>query len=268
MQRPLLRHLAALLLTGLLASSMVEAQPRQVSVGVYANEPKILLGQDGKLSGIFGELLNEIARQEDWQLLPQPCEWQQCLERVQRGEIDLLPDVAYNESRAQVLDFHKQPALFSWSQLYSSENLHLKSILDLQGMRIAVLQGSVQEQYLQSLLDSFGLKAELLGVQSLPQGFELVASGQADAAVANQRFGDFHAPHYQLQSSSIMFQPAQLFFATRKGQNADLLASIDKHLQSWQNSEMQYYFRQLVPVLICLAITNIVDASFKQRLLS
>lgn len=245
MQRLLLRHLVPLLLTGLITCSVVEAQPRQVTVGVYANEPKILLGQDGKLSGIFGELLNEIARQEDWQLLPQPCEWQQCLERTQRGEIDLLPDVAYNDSRAQVLDFHKQPALFSWSQLYSSENLHLKSILDLHGMRIAVLQGSVQEQYLQSLLDSFGLKAELLGVQSLPQGFELVATGQADAAVANQRFGDFHAPHYHLQSSSIMFQPAQLFFATRKGQNADLLSTIERYLKAWQNSPSSLYYQSL-----------------------
>ncbi len=221
------------------------AEPRQVSVGVYANEPKLLLGTDGKLSGILGELLNEIARQENWQLKPVPCEWQHCLELTQRGLIDLMPDVAFNENRALALDFHKTPSLFSWSQLYSAENLQLSSIIDLQDLRIAVLQGSVQEQYLQELLHSFGLKAQLIGVQSLPQGFAQVAAGQADAVVANQRFGDFHAQEYQLQNSSVMFLPAQLFYATRKGSNADLLARIDKHLLNWQDSPNSVYYQIL-----------------------
>src|SRR3990167_198936 len=127
MKRLSFRPLSTLLLLtmGLTAMSFSSAQSREVSVGVYANEPKILLGQDGKLSGILGELLNEIASQEDWQLRPRPCEWQQCLELAQSGEIDLLPDVAYNDSRAQVLDFHKMPSLVSWSQVYSSENLQI-----------------------------------------------------------------------------------------------------------------------------------------------
>lgn len=247
MMRLLTRHLIALLLftVGFAVTPYSGAQSRAVSVGVYANEPKILLDQEGKLSGILGELLNEIARQEDWQLQPRPCEWQQCLVLAQNGEIDLMPDVAYNDSRAQVLDFHTVPSLVSWSQVYSNENLQLKSVLDLKDLRIAVLQGSVQEDYLRGLLDSFGLKAQLIGVPSLPQGFALVADGQADAVVANQRFGDFHAPSYRLQSSSIMFQPAQLFYATRKGQNADLLAAIDQHLANWQNSPSSVYYQTL-----------------------
>src|SRR3990167_10641459 len=127
MKRLSFHHLTTLLLfiASLTAVSLSGAQSRQVRVGVYANEPKILLGQDGKLSGILGELLNEIAQQEDWQLRPRPCEWQECLELAQSGEIDLMPDVAYNDSRAQVLDFHKVPSLVSWSQVYSSENLQI-----------------------------------------------------------------------------------------------------------------------------------------------
>jgi diguanylate cyclase (GGDEF)-like protein/PAS domain S-box-containing protein len=246
MMRPLLRSLASvLLLAGITALPTVEAQQRQVKVGVYANEPKILLGQDGTLSGILGELLNDIARQENWQLTPRPCEWKTCLELTQNGEIDLLPDVAFSDSRAQVLDFHQTPSLLSWSQLYSSEHIHLRSILDVQGLRIAVLQGSIQEDYLRGLLDSFGLNAQLIEVPSLAKGFAHVAGGQADAVVANQLFGDLHAPGYQLQSSSIMFQPAQLFYATRKGQNADLLAAIDKHLLSWQSSPASIYYQTL-----------------------
>ena len=248
MKRLQLRASIALILclAGMLAPvSPVLAQSRQVSVGVYANEPKIVLGEDGQISGILGELLKEIARQEDWQLNAVPCDWQQCLERTQSGEIDLLPDVAFNETRALSLDFHQVPSLYSWSQLYSSERLQLASVLDLEGHRIAVLEGSIQQNYLRDLLKSFGLNAELIGVSNLLQGFEQVASGAADAVVANQQFGDFHAPHYRLYSTPIMFQPAQLFYATRKGQNAELLASIDKHLQHWQGSPDSYYYQIL-----------------------
>jgi len=221
------------------------AQQRSVSVGVYGSEPTIVLGQDGKLSGILGELLNDIAREEHWQLTPEPCNWQQCLELAQSGAIDLLPGVAFNASRAQSLDFHKRPSLFSWSQLYSRGDSTLDSLLDLKGLRIAVLDGSIQQSYLQDLLKSFGLAAELIGVPSLQQGFEKVVANQADAVVANQRFGDFHAPQYKLQSTPIMFQPAQLFYATRKGRNADLLAAIDNHLQGWQSAPDSYYYQTL-----------------------
>ncbi|WP_324733061.1 EAL domain-containing protein [Pseudomonas paeninsulae] len=237
-------------LSGLLALCMVCAAPiwaqqREVRVGVYANEPKILLGQNGQISGILGELLNEIARQENWQLTPVPCDWQACLELAQNGTIDLLPDVAFSEERALQLDFHQQPSLYGWSQLYSREEANLQSILDLKDRRIAVLDGSIQQNYLQTLLDSFGLHARLIAVQSLAEGFELVANQQAEAAVANQQFGDFHAPHYQLRSTPIMFQPAQLFYATRKGSNSDLLSSIDRHLLEWNDSPSSYYYQTL-----------------------
>ena len=92
-------------LGGLLALCMVcaaptWAQPREVRVGVYANAPKILLGQNGQISGILGELLGEIARRENWRLIPVPCDWQACLQLAQSGAIDLLPDVAFSEARA------------------------------------------------------------------------------------------------------------------------------------------------------------------------
>lgn len=215
---------------------------REVRVGAYANEPKLLLTENGRLSGIFGDLLVEIAEREGWRLTPVPCEWQRCLELGRDGDIDLLPDVAWSEERAGYLDFHQTPALFSWSQLYGRSDLRLDSILDLKNRRLAVLRGSVQEAHLRTLLDSFGLQAELVPVDSLEQGFSLVADGGADAAVANQRFGDYHAERFALRDTPIMFQPARLFFATGKGGNGELLATIDRYLQDWQTQADSPYY--------------------------
>ena len=246
MKRLALRYYGALCLW--LAAAWLCPQAlaeHEVRVGIYPNEPKLLLDQNSRPSGILGDLLNEIARREGWTLAAVSCQWQQCLELLQAGEIDLLPDVAYNEARAQTLDFHKVPSLYSWSQLYSQPGVRLESMLDLDGRSIAVLEGSVQQSYLRDLLDSFGLKAQLVSVSSLMQGFELVQVGQADVVVANQRFGDFHAPRFDLIATPIMFQPAQLFYATSKGHNAELLDAIDRHLQDWQNTPGSLYYQTL-----------------------
>ena len=226
-------------------SSPATAAPRDVRVGVYANEPKIFLTATGQLSGILGDLLNEIARQENWRPIPVPCAWETCLQLVQSGKIDLLPDVARNPARARSLDFHQVPSLLSWSQLYSRKDVILDSILDLKDKRIAVLAGSVQQNYLLELISSFRLNAQLLAVQRIDEGFELVANHQADAVVTNQRFGNFHAPAYHLHATPIIFLPAQLFYATGKGRNGDLLERIDHYLLTWQGSPNSFYYQTL-----------------------
>ena len=226
-------------------TSPATAIPRDVRVGVYANEPKIFLTPTGQLSGILGDLLNEIARQEEWRLTPVPCAWQTCLQLLQSGEIDLLPDVARNPARARSLDFHQVPSLLSWSQLYSRNDVILDSILDLKDKRIAVLAGSIQQNYLLELTGSFRLNAQLIPVQRIEEGFELVANQQADAVVTNQRFGNFHAPYYRLHATPIIFLPAQLFYATGKDRNGDLLERIDHYLLEWQGSSDSFYYQTL-----------------------
>ena len=226
-------------------TSPATAIPRDVRVGVYANEPKIFLTPTGQLSGILGDLLNEIARQEEWRLTPVPCAWQTCLQLLQSGGIDLLPDVARNPARARSLDFHQVPSLLSWSQLYSRNDVILDSILDLKDKRIAVLAGSIQQNYLLELTSSFRLNAQLIPVQRIEEGFELVANQQADAVVTNQRFGNFHAPYYRLHATPIIFLPAQLFYATGKDRNGDLLERIDHYLLEWQGSSDSFYYQTL-----------------------
>ncbi|WP_439859837.1 EAL domain-containing protein [Pseudomonas sp. MBLB4136] len=241
------RHLviASALPLLLALGSALSAQPREVRVGVYSNPPKIALSQDGQPSGILGELLVELARQQDWRLHVVPCDWQTCLSLVQRGEIDLLPDVAYSEERAKRLDFHRKPALYSWSQLYSRKKLELLSPADLKQQRIAVLDGSIQHDYLLAFLPSADLQATLLPVAELAQGFALVSSGLADAAVANKQFGDQYAEEYGLLGTPLMFPPLRMFYATRKGDNQDLLGAIDERLLAWEQEPDSFYTQTL-----------------------
>jgi PAS domain S-box-containing protein len=239
------RCLAAAVSIAAMAAMAVQAAPRVVRVGVYENPPKLLAGPQGQASGILGDLLGEMARLEDWTLEPVPCEWERCLRLLEQGQIDLMPDVAYSDARAQRYDFHRVPALPSWSQVYRRPGVALQSVLDLDGKRVVVLEGSVQQEHLAGLLNSFGLHAELVPVRSFDEAFGLVAAGSADAVAANRYSGDAAASRYGLAASSLVFLPSRLYFATDKGRNADLLAAIDARLDAWQKDAHSVYFQTL-----------------------
>ena len=239
------RRLTVTFLLAMLLTSVVQAAPRVVRVGVYENPPKLLADSQGQPSGILGDILREVARLENWTLAPVPCEWDRCLRLLEDGEIDLMPDVAFDESRAQRFDFHRVPALASWSQVYRRPGVTLQSVLDLEGKRVVVLDGSVQQDHLAGLLNSFGLRAELVPVKSFEEAFSLVAAGDADAVAANHFSGGGAASRHGLSATSLVFLPSKLYFATDKGRNGDLLGAIDARLDTWQADTDSVYFQAL-----------------------
>ncbi len=232
---------AWLLLVALFISIGAAAEVRTVRVGIYANAPKLEMGANNLPSGILGELLQEIARLEGWTLHAVPCQWQACLELLQAGQIDLLPDVAYSAARAQWMDFHQHASLFSWSALYSREKLHYATIEDFADLRIAVLKGSIQATYLKDIFQYSEADPYLVEVDSLQQGFDAAAEGEVDAAVANNQFGDRFAGDYDLQARPLMLPPVRMFYATQKEHNRDLLMAIDRHLEGWLEDSNSVY---------------------------
>jgi len=240
-----LRRLGLLLLWMAVALSAHASHAREVRVGVYANEPKIFVDSQGQPSGLFVELFDAIARAEGWTPRYVPCEWQTCLDSLNDGRLDLLPDVAWSEARQQLYDFHTRVALHSWSQVYASRNSAVINLFDLDGRRVAVLRGSIQADVFQRMMSGFGLAVEMVRVDKLEQGFQAVTRGEADAVIANHRYGDRHAPEHGLVATSIVFQPASLFFAAGKARNADLLAAIDQRLTQWQQDPGSPYYEVL-----------------------
>ncbi|MCB1957615.1 MAG: PAS domain-containing protein [Rhodocyclaceae bacterium] len=223
-----------LLLLGLVTFAL-PAAAREVRVGLYDNPPKITSDARGRPSGILGELLVAIADREGWTLVPVSCTWNACLEALESGEIDLLPDVAFSEARARRFGFHKIAALQSWSDIYTRNSRPVESVLDLAGRRIGVLPGSVQQTYLEQLLKDFDLQATLVPVASFKEAFRMTAEGELDAAVANHYFGEQNLARHGLVPARLLFQPARLFYATTLGRNSDLLDAIDRSLGEWRN---------------------------------
>lgn len=227
----------------LLATAPLMAQDKTLKVGVYHNPPKIMFDEYGKLSGIHGDLLTVIAERNNWQLLPVECDWEQCLTFLKDGRINILPDVAKTDKRAEWASFHEESALLSWSQLYVAKKEKITNLLDLNDKRVAVLQGSVQEEYLQQLIDSFDLKCELYPVESFDEGFNSVLTGKANAVATNQFFGNQQVADRNVEMTPIMFLPSKLFFAMSPGSNSETLEAIDKELKRLKADENSVYYQ-------------------------
>lgn len=218
------------------------AQPAALRVGVYDNPPKLFVEGNGHVAGILIDLLDKTAAAEGWTVQYVPCTWATCVAQLARGEIDLLPDVAYTEERARTFTFHDVPALLSWSQLYRGGRVKVASIVDLRDKRIAVLDGSVQAAYLKSLLGAYGLTPRFVVASSFEEAFQLVRDGKAALAAANNFYGDLHAQQFGLSATPIVLMPARLFYAARPGLRPAFHAALDRHLRAWQADPDSVYF--------------------------
>ena len=234
-----------LLACGYWAIPSAGAANRIVKVGVYENAPKVFIAASGAPAGIFINIIEHIAESEGWRLQYVPGTWGQGLDRLERGEIDLMPDVAYTADREKIFAFHEVPVLSSWFQVYARKGSGIKSILDLDQKRITVLERSVQQEAFVNLAAGFGLKTTLIPLPDYKSSFELVAKNQADAAITNRFYGLMHAKKLKLEDTAVIFNPSDLFFAAPRNTSAQLLNTIDDHLLNLKNNSQSAYYRSL-----------------------
>jgi PAS domain S-box-containing protein len=225
--------------------SSAGADERIVTVGVYENAPKVFMSESGEPSGIFIDVIRHIAKAERWELRFVPGSWGEGLDRVERGEIDLMPDVAYTPDRARTYSFHKTPVLSAWYQVYARKGSNIRSMLDLNNKRILVLERSVQQAAFERLSKGFGLNSELVPTPDYKTMFETVSRSEADAAITNRFYGMMHAGKYEIEDTGIVFEPSDLFFAAPKNAQKQLLDTIDKHLVELKQDSQSIYYASL-----------------------
>ncbi|SKA09192.1 Response regulator c-di-GMP phosphodiesterase, RpfG family, contains REC and HD-GYP domains [Trichlorobacter thiogenes] len=231
-----------LLISCYIAPHLAVAEEITVRVGVYENEPKIFTSTTGKPTGIFIEILEHIAGREGWKLQYVPGSWAEGLQRLEKGELDLMPDVAYTAEREKRFLFHKTPVLTGWSQVYARKGSGIQSILDLNGKRVAALEKTIQLETFTRMAHSFGLKIELVPVPDYKTEFKMIAAGKADAGLTNRFYGLRNARKAGLEDTPIMFDPAPFFFAAPHGGSTHLLETIDRHLAELKKDPQSAYY--------------------------
>ncbi|MFH1740006.1 MAG: transporter substrate-binding domain-containing protein, partial [bacterium] len=241
-KNPMLPVCMVLFLTGL-ASPPCEAAP--IRVGVYQNEPKVFVGDDGTFKGIYPDILKSIASKEGWQTQYVPGTWQQCLDRLEKGEIDILVDVAYSKQRAERYDFNKETVLSNWAQVYAQPDSNIQSILDMQGKRVAVVSDGLFYNEFRSLAEKFEIEYVFVELDSFSEVFRAIHEKNADVGLIGHLFGLRQEAKYDVERTPVVFCPVEIRFAVPKGQNRAMVEAIDKHLVDLKKNKQSPYYQSI-----------------------
>ncbi len=221
-----------------------------VKVGLYENEPKIFTDAQGKASGFWPEIITYIASKENWKIEYVKGTWQESLQRLERAEIDIMPDVAYTDERASQFVFCHETVYTSWTRVYARANAGIQSILDLENKQVAVLKGSINVEGpdgIKKLTGAFGVNCTFNEVDSYTQVMQLVNNRMADAGVVSKDFGYRYKDQYNLVETPIIFQPSKLFFAfpENSGLTPHLVQKVDSHLARLKADGNSAYYHSL-----------------------
>lgn len=234
------RFFMALLLLFILVSPLLAKE--KVRVGIYQNPPKIFLNEKANPEGIWPDLIEAIAEAEKWDIIWISGSWEECLNRLEAGEIDVMPDVGITLERKKKFFFSREIVYLSWVRLYKRKGVDILSLLDLEGKKVAGLKGSFDVEGnngLKAVLNKFEVNCEILELASYHEVFEAVKNGEADAGLTDKLFGDSNFPNYNLHSTAVLLDPAQMTFAyNRQNPDTPLLASkIDSNIKNIKAKE-------------------------------
>jgi len=240
----------ALLAAPVFGVSASAADSITLRVGVYENSPKIFTDENGDVVGFWSDIIEYIAAEEGWEIEYVSGTWAQCLDRLAKNEIDVMPDVAYTEERAELYDFSNESVYVSWSAVYAREGAAIESVLDLEGKTIAVLQGSVNYEGpggIKALVGAFGINCTFIETDSYTGVFELVKSGEVDAGVVSKDFGYRNKAEFGAVETAIILQPSALYLAFPKGASLTpyLIERIDSRVRELKADKDSIYYRAL-----------------------
>lgn len=213
-------------------------------VGYYENPPLVFTGKDGP-AGLYVDLLTAVAEETGWDLQFVHCEWEGCLAALERGELDILCAIAYTEARASRFDFTGETVLSNWGQVYARPGLGISSPLDLVGLRLTGVSEDVYLSSFLALLAKLDVRVALVSAADYEDALWKVERGLADVAIVARLFGEVHAWEFKVEKSSILCCPVELRLAAPKGAHPEILATLDRYLESWKADPDSPYWQAL-----------------------
>ncbi|MEJ5365043.1 MAG: PAS domain S-box protein [Desulfosoma sp.] len=211
-----------------------------VRVCTYDGFPLTFRDPSGKPSGLFVDILNEIAQKEKWSLAYRHDAWQNCLNAARDNDADLLVAIAETEDRRSYVRFSRETILVNWGVLFTSKDHPIESIVQLQNKKIAVLRGDVYFRPLADLLDSFRIPVDYVEAPSYDTVMTMLEEHQVDLGLVNRIYGAFAQNRYRVQSTPIVVHPVELKFAASLNASPMLCDIIDRYIKEWKRQENSF----------------------------
>ena len=219
--------------------------PPVIKVGVFQSEPLCFRDEQGRIAGVFPDVIREIAQAEGWTLEFEFNELTSNLERLKAGDIDLMACVTPSEERDELYDFSSESVGTAWGVVYAPPNSDIQNILDMDGRLTAVMRGDINGVHFLEACRGFGVTCRTVEVESYHAILRMIETGQADAGVMNNLNGGYLIRGHAVRPTSILFDPVSAGYTAPKGMHGDLLATIDRRLAEWKGDRDSVYYRIL-----------------------
>ena len=141
----------------------------------------------GVRRGYGYELMQALAGYTGWKFEYVKCDWSNCFEKLENGEIDIMGDISYTDDRAEKMLYSEETMGEEKYVLYA--NLSDTDILSsdyksLDGKRIGVLKGAKPENMLTEWEHKYGIHTEHVNVSGNEDVKKKLANNEIDCFVS------------------------------------------------------------------------------------
>ena len=141
----------------------------------------------GARKGYGYELLETLSGYTGWQFEYVTCDWSDCFEKLENGEIDIMGGISYTEDRAEEMLFSDEPMGEEKYYLYADLSRTDTSASDfktLDGKKIGVVMGTEPEVMLTEWEEKYGIKTQHVNISNNEDVKQKLANHEIDYFVS------------------------------------------------------------------------------------
>ena len=163
-----------------------EKQSQIVRIGSF-EDTFDYIDKNGVRRGYGYELLQALAGYTGWKFEYVKCDWSNCFDKLENGEIDVMGDISYTDERAQRMLFSEEPMGEEKYILYadlSNMDLGISDFKSMDGKRVGVLMDTEPEIMLTEWENKNGIHTEHVNVNNNDDVEKKLANHEIDAFVS------------------------------------------------------------------------------------
>ena len=163
-----------------------EKQSQIIRVGSFEDTFNYV-DKNGVRRGYGYELMQALAGYTGWKLEYVKCDWSDCFDKLENGEIDIMGDISYTDERAQKMLFPDEPRGEEKYILYadlSDMDIETSDFKSLDGKRVGVLLGTEPEIMLTEWENKNGIHTEHVNVNNNDDVEKKLANHEIDCFVS------------------------------------------------------------------------------------
>ena len=236
-------------LTTILFLISVIGYSQSIKVGVYQNPPLIIIEDDGHVSGFCVDVLKEIAEKEGWELQFKTYDFTESLLALERGEIDIMPALAYSVYRDSIYIMNETKVTTNWAKIYKNaeDDFNYASLEQLRTKSIAVLKGDYYQQNgengLLDLLEKLDIPADIIELNSYGAVIDMISTGAADLGLVSRYYGTLRTEGKDVVKTPINVAYVSVRYGFSRNSSDSLLAQqLDEQLQQLINDRSSIYY--------------------------